>query len=104
MSHVTVSGVWGGGRCHMLRFLRFGGRREKVSHVMVSGGGKMSHVTVSGVWREEGKGVTCYGFCGLEGGEKRCHMLRFLWFGGRGEKVHCSACEDRILSLTRKSI
>ena len=79
-----------------------------MSHVMVSGvwreGEKVSHVTVSGVWREEGKGVTCYGFCGLEGGEKRCHMLRFLWFGGREEKVHCSACEDRLLSLTRKSI
>ena len=39
-----------------------------------------SHVTVSGVWREEGKGVTCYGFWGLGGEGKRCHMLRLLWF------------------------
>ena len=36
---------------HLGRFLGFRESREKVSHV-----------TVSGVWREEGKGVTCYGF------------------------------------------
>ena len=55
VSHVTVSEVWG--------------RRENVSHVTVSGvwgrREKVSHVTVSGVWREEGKGVTCYGFWGI---------------------------------------
>ena len=60
VSHVTVSGAWGG-------------REEKVSHVAVSGvwgvrEEKVSHVTVSGVWREEGKCVTCYGFWGLGGG------------------------------------
>ena len=55
----------------MLRFLGFGGRREKVSHVTVSGAWgtreKVSHVTVSGVWGDKGKGVTCYGFLGLGG-------------------------------------
>ena len=75
---VTFSVVWGlgsvGKRCHMLRFLGFGGRREKVSRV-----------TVSRVWEEKGKGVTCYGFSGLGGEGKRCRMLRFLWFG---------ACEE----------
>ena len=35
-------------RCHMIRFLGFGGRREKVSHV-----------TVFGVWGAVGKGATC---------------------------------------------
>ena len=30
---------------------------------------------------------------------KRCHMLQFLGFGGRRAKVHCSVCEDHILSL-----
>ena len=68
VSHVTVSGGWGlggvGKRSHMLRFVGFGGRREKVSRV-----------TVSRVWGELGKGVTCYGFCGLEGGRKRCIAL-----------------------------
>ena len=57
---VTCYGFWGleeeGKRCHMLRFLGFGGRREKVSHV-----------TVSGDWRDKGNGVTCYGFWGLNG-------------------------------------
>jgi hypothetical protein len=27
----------------------------------------VSHVTVSGVWRDTGKGITCDGFCGLDG-------------------------------------
>jgi hypothetical protein len=27
----------------------------------------VSHVTVSGIYREEGKGATCYRFCGLDG-------------------------------------
>jgi hypothetical protein len=35
----------------MLRFLGFGGKGEKVSHV-----------TVSGVWEGKGKGVTCHMF------------------------------------------
>ena len=43
--------------------LGFGGRREKVSHVTVSGvwegREKVSHVTVSGVWGKKGEGVTC---------------------------------------------
>ena len=48
---------------------------------------KVSPVTVSRVWREEGRGVTCDGFSGLGGRGKRCHMLRFLVFGGRREEV-----------------
>ena len=62
------------------------------------------HVTVSGGWREQGKGVTCNGFCGfgrrrekvshvtssvgLGGGRKRCHMLQFLGLGGEGKRCH----------------
>ena len=59
MSHITASAFLScfvGGE---------GGRREKVSHVLVWE--KVSHVTVSGAWREEGQGVTCNGFLGGSG-------------------------------------
>jgi hypothetical protein len=64
VSHVTVSGVEED--------------REKVSHVTVSGVWEgretVSHVPISGDWMDKGNGVTCNGFCGLEGNRKRCHM------------------------------
>ena len=93
----------------MLRFLGFGGKKKKVSHVTVSGvwvwEGRKG-VTCYGFWclgREAGKGVTCYGFWGLEGGGERCHMLRFLRLGGKGKwcyylnfvnhvLIHCFVC------------
>ena len=59
MSHITASAFLScfvGGE---------GGRREKVSHVLVWE--KVSHVTVSGAWREEGQGVTCNGLLGGSG-------------------------------------
>ena len=52
---------------------------------------KVSHVTVSGGWRDNDNGVKCHGFCFFLafGGEgKRCHMLRFLRFGGEGKRCH----------------
>jgi hypothetical protein len=61
---LCFDGVWWiKERYHMLWFLGLGGRKEKVSHV-----------TDSGVWEGQGKGVTCNGFCGLEGEGERCHM------------------------------
>ena len=47
----------------------------------------MSPVTFSVVWSEVGKGVTCYGFWGLEGGGKGVRCYGFWRFGGAREMV-----------------
>ncbi len=44
----------------------------------------MSHVTVSRDWGEEGKGMTCDGFSGLDGrrGEVSHVTASRIWMGG----------------------
>ena len=89
VSHVTVSGVWRGGeeRCDMLRCLKFGGRCKRC-HLLrfwggVEGVGKRCHMLrLLGFGRGEGgKGVTCYGFWGLEGGRKVSHVtVSGIWY------------------------
>ena len=71
--------------------LGFGGRREKVSHVTVSGvwegREKVSHVTVSGVWGKKREGVTCN--FGEKGKGGTCNGF---WGGGKeeGKGVTCN--------------
>ena len=47
----------------------------------------MSHVTVSGGSEGEAKGITCKGFCGLEGEGTKCHMQPFLGLGKKRKGV-----------------
>ena len=82
-------GFGGGGeeRCDMLRCLKFGGRCKRC-HLLrfwggVEGVGKRCHMLrLLGFGRGEGgKGVTCYGFWGLEGGRKVSHVtVSGIWY------------------------